>query len=156
MHSAGKPGKPTGQGSFGKSGGGIVDKIVLDASVVLSWLDEGKEADAALAIHNRITEGTISAWAPGLLLVEVANILFWRKKFSSGDIHAFIETLLTMGISFDDTPDRASIGTLVHTMTKYRITSYDAKYLTLAQRLQCKLVSFDAELVKIADLVISP
>lgn len=134
----------------------MIDKIVLDASVILEWLAEGEKADAARKIHNNILEGKVAAWAPDFLLTEVVNILFWRKKFTPANTGKFIETLVTIGINFDDEPDYLKIQTIIHLVSEYRITAYDAQYLLLAQKIQCKLVSFDTELLKIRKWVTAP
>lgn len=131
-------------------------KLVLDASVVLEWLAQGKQADASLKIHNDIIKGTIAAWAPDFLLIEVANILFWKKKFAAKDIQQFIDTLMSMGIHFDDEPNYLHTQTTIDLIDQYRVTAYDAQYLYLAKKLECKLVSLDKQLIKIKDLVISP
>lgn len=133
-----------------------MDKIVLDASVVLEWLSEGKKSDAAITIHNDILHGAIAAWAPDFLLVEVANILLRKKKLSHTDVRKFIETLLAMGISFDDEPDHVTIHAIVDLAGKYHLTTYDAKYVYLAKKFQCKLVSFDQDLLRIPEWVTSP
>lgn len=131
-------------------------KLVLDASIVLEWLAQGKQADASLQIHKDILEGKIAAWAPDFLLVEVANILFWKKKFSAKDIQLFIETIMSIGIHFDDEPNYLHTQTMIDLIDQYRVTAYDAQYLYLAKKLECKLMSFDKQLLTIKDLVISP
>lgn len=133
-----------------------MDKLVLDASVVLEWLSKGKKADAATTIHNHILQGVIAAWAPDFLLVEVANILLRKKNLPQDDVRKFIETLLAMGILFDDEPDHGTIRAIVDLAGTYRITTYDAKYIYLAQKLRCKLVSFDQDLLRITELVEAP
>lgn len=131
-------------------------KLVLDASVVLEWLAQGKQADASLKIHKAIIEGKVAAWAPDFLLVEIANILFWKKKFASKDIQQFIETIINIGIHFDDEPNYLHAQTMIGLMDQYRVTAYDAQYLCLAKKLECNLVSFDKQLLTMKDLVISP
>lgn len=131
-------------------------KLVLDASVVLEWLAQGKQADTSLQIHKDILEGKIAAWAPDFLLVEVANILFWKKKFGQKDIQQFMETLISMGIHFDDEPNHLHAQAMIDLISQYRVTAYDVQYLYLAKKLQCKLVSFDKQLLNIKDLVTSP
>lgn len=131
-------------------------KIVLDASVVLEWLAQGKLANSSLKIHNDILEGKIAAWAPDFLLVEVANILFWKKKFTVKDIQQFVDTIMSIGIHFDDEPNHMHTQEMIDLVDQYRVTAYDAQYLHLAKKLECKLVSFNKQLLKIKDMVVSP
>lgn len=130
-------------------------KIVLDASVVLAWLEQGEKSDAANMLRHDIVGGTVAAWAPDFLLTEFIN-LFRKKHLSRSDAKLFIETVLTVGISFDDAPVRTNIAALIDITTTHKISAYDAQYLLLAQKLNCKLVSFDRELLRIKDLVVSP
>ncbi|MEK7119899.1 MAG: type II toxin-antitoxin system VapC family toxin [Patescibacteria group bacterium] len=134
----------------------MIDKVVVDASVVLEWLEQGAKAKAALRLHHDIIAGTVAAWAPDFLLPEVANVLLRKKHASKKDTETFIDILLTMGISFDDEPDQNTIQVIIDLASTYRTTTYDAKYIYLAQKLQCKLVSFDKDLLRITELVVAP
>ena len=133
-----------------------MDKIVLDASIVLEWLAHGPAAEAALAIHNKIVEGKTVAWTSDFLLVEIVNILFWKKRFPKSDIDGFTSRLHDIGINFDNTPVPGEIHALSALVVEHRISAYDAQYLYVAQKLNCKLVSFDKDLLKIRDWVIAP
>lgn len=133
-----------------------MDKVVLDASVVLEWLSSGKSAKAALRIHEAIIRGQIAAYAPDFLLLEVANILFWKKRLAKELILGFVERLLAMGISFDSNPANLIVQELVNQMVKLKLTAYDCQYLYLAQKLKGKLLTFDQELLKIKDWTREP
>ena len=134
----------------------MIDTVVVDASVVLELLEEGEKAKAALRLHANIVSGALAVWSPGFLLSEVANVLLRKKHASRKDTETFIDTLLAIGISFDDEPNHMNIHAIIHLAEMYRISTYDATYIYLAQKLQCKLVSFDHELLRITEWVIAP
>lgn len=133
-----------------------MDNLVLDASVILGWLEEGRQGEAARVIHSDVIKGKISAWVPDFVFVEVMNILYWKKKLPLDDINAFLDRILTAGIQVDDTPLRLEIHNVLLLVVRYRISAYDAQYLRLAQRLNAKLVSFDKELLQIKEWVVAP
>ena len=133
-----------------------MDSLVVDASVALAWFEQGPQAEAALKIHDDIIRGVIAASAPDFLLVEAANILFWRKKLDRKHIRAVLEKVFALGISFDETPLTGEVLHLLPIMEEYRVSAYDAQYLYLAQKHHCKLVSFDKKLLRIKDWVIAP
>lgn len=133
-----------------------MDNIVLDASVALAWLEAGEQGESANRLRESIVSGNVAAWAPDFLLTEVANILLRKKHATPGDAKAFIETVLTVGISFDEEPDYQKIDNLITIAATNGITTYDAQYLYLAQKHNCKLVSFDKDLLRIKDWVIAP
>ena len=56
-----------------------------------------------------------------------------EKHASKKDTETFIDILLTMGISFDDEPDQNTIQVIIDLASTYRTTTYDAKYIYLAQ-----------------------
>lgn len=134
----------------------MIDTVVVDASVVLELLEEGEKAKAALRLHANIVSGTLAVWSPGFLLSEVANVLLRKKHASRKDTETFIDTLLAIGISFDDEPNYVNIHAITNLAETYRISTYDAKYIYLAQKLQCKLVSFDQDLLRITEWVVAP
>jgi len=130
--------------------------IVVDASVVLAWFEEGNQAELALTIHDDILKGNVSACAPGFLLLETANICYRRKKLSQLEIEAILRNISSIWINYNDTPLTVEMEHIVSLVIQHRISAYDAQYLHLAQKLNCKLVSFDKELLRIKDWVIAP
>jgi len=133
-----------------------VDKLVVDSCVVLKWISPEKEKNVskAVKIYRGLLKGELELHAPFFLLVEVANILFWKKRFECQDIRAFIERLTSLGINFSGDPVEFSVTKVIDLMCQYKITSYDAQFLYLAQQLDCRLVSEDRELVKIKNWVV--
>jgi predicted nucleic acid-binding protein len=116
--------------------------IVIDASVVLALLLNEQLADTAEAIMN---QGGICA--PDLLNLEVTNGLVSavrRKRMTKQDATSLIEAFATLPIAFDEQTTPSP--TLLACALEHGLTSYDASYLLLAQRLRSPLASFDAQL----------
>lgn len=127
-------------------------KIVIDANIVLAWLDleQTVQKKNALQIYELLKKGEIIVYAPAFLLVETANILFWKKKMVVGDILAFIDKVKSCGINF--IIDDEAIEDIIKLMDQHQITSYDAKYVHLAQKMNLKLATFDDKLEKIESI----
>lgn len=122
-------------------------KWVVDANVVLDWLG----GDTSL--YKKIKAGAVSVFAPSFLLVETTNILLCKKKLPEKDVEDFLEVLLDSGINFIDFPF-VKIKQLLNLAAHYRLTTYDALYLLLAQEMGIKLISTDKELTALDDLVV--
>ncbi len=124
-------------------------KIVIDANIVLEWLDQedSTQKKHALYLYELLKKGEIVIYAPTFLLIEAANILFWKKKMAVKDIFAFIDRVQNSGINF--IVGQEVIEEIIKLMDEYQITSYDAQYLYLAQKMNLRLATFDEKLEKI-------
>lgn len=126
---------------------------VLDASIVLEWL-ENNDKESARKLYQYLRQGKIAVYAPTFLLIEVGNILLKKKKFTQSDVEEFITALFQSGINFVDFYSH-TIGQLLTTASKYKITTYDALYILLSQELKYPLITGDEELLKIKDVSVS-
>lgn len=131
-------------------------KVVIDASVAISWLTakNEREFEAARKVYELIIRQQVEAWAPTFLLVEVLNILVMKKKIEVKEAKKFIRRLAKSGIRFmslaaDDAENLASL------MSKYQVTAYDAEYLWLVKKKECRLLTCDGDLLKINRLTVS-
>jgi predicted nucleic acid-binding protein len=116
--------------------------IVIDASVVLALLLNEELASKAEAI---MAQGGLCA--PALLNLEVTNGLvsaIRRKRMTKQDATSIIETFATLPIAFDE--QATSSPKLLACALNHDLTTYDASYLLLAQRLRAPLASFDERL----------
>jgi predicted nucleic acid-binding protein len=117
--------------------------VVVDASVVIAALiDTGPEG----AWAERIVEGH-ALYAPELVRVEATNVLRRlerAKKITGPEANAAHEDLMDLDLElfpFEPIDDR--IWELRHT-----VTSYDAWYVALAERLRIALATLDERLTK--------
>ena len=130
-------------------------ELIVDASVALKWFSIKGEASVgeSRGVWNVIQSGEIKAYAPLFMLVEVVNVLARKKKVEAIVFNNILKKLAGSKIVFVDLKkdDLRKLGSLVN---KYGLTAYDAQYLLLAKQLNCKLVSYDEELLKISDWVV--
>lgn len=127
-------------------------ELIVDASVALKWFPIKGEVSVEefRGVWKAIQLGEIKAYAPMFLLVEVANVLARKKKVEAIVFNGILRKLANSKIVFVDLKkdDLRKLGSLVN---KYGLTAHDAQYLLLARQLNCKLVSYDEELLKISD-----
>ena len=120
--------------------------IVADASVVLKWvLPDELLREEALSLRQRHATGEDPIAAPDLLFYEVANVLPSRWEEAAKATETFSE-LCAVGLymhSFEFS-EFARAMELAH---RYKITTYDASYVALAQALRCRLVTADERLL---------
>jgi predicted nucleic acid-binding protein len=119
--------------------------LVLDSSIALSWClpDEvGREQ-----IQREVAES--GAIAPAHWPLEVANALLMaerRQRINAEFRNVALRGLAALPIALDaETSARAWDETL-RLAEAWRLTTYDAAYLELAQRLALPLATLDAEL----------
>jgi predicted nucleic acid-binding protein len=131
--------------------------LVLDASMALAWVFERQQAeDAARASQLLATCGEEPWWVPGLWYLEIANALLVAERRSligpeASDL--FRARLAGLPISCDDDTAQELQSRLVTLARCHGLSSYDATYLELAQRLGARLASFDRRLNQAATAV---
>ncbi|MDA0216264.1 MAG: type II toxin-antitoxin system VapC family toxin [Cyanobacteria bacterium] len=123
---------------------------MLDASMALAWVFERQQAkDAARASQLLATCGEEPWWVPGLWQLEVANALLVAERRGLIEPEAsdlFRARLASLPISCDDDTAQERQSRLVVLARCHGLSSYDATYLELAQRLGARLASFDRRL----------
>ena len=124
--------------------------LVLDASMALAWVFERQQSkDAARASQLLATCGEEPWWVPGLWQLEVANALLVAERRGLIEPEAsdlFRARLASLPISCDDDTAQERQSRLVVLARCHGLSSYDATYLELAQRLGARLASFDRRL----------
>jgi predicted nucleic acid-binding protein len=121
--------------------------LVTDASVIASALfGEDGHAEALALLHGRALH------APDLLDYEIASVAL--KKLRSerpplGSIRAALHAYARLPIE-RHALDAAAIATVVAIAERHRLTTYDAAYLHLAERLTAPLATLDDRLAEAA------
>ena len=130
------------------------DLVVIDASMALAWLFE-RQQPSDIARANRLLAacGEASWWIPGLWHLEVSNALLMAERRSllpQADSDRFLARLgsLPFFTDSDAVADRRS--RILALARSHVLSSYDATYLELAQRLGAALASFDRQLNRAA------
>lgn len=129
--------------------------FVLDASVALSWLldDAGAGQSYATSALRGLDASGAQALVPSIWRLELANVI--AKAESAGRLPEarttrYLATLSLLPIVTDRwTADHALRETL-QLARRHRLSSYDAAYLELAQRLSLPLATLDDDLRRAA------
>lgn len=126
--------------------------FVLDTSIALKWfLEDESDRAYSLAILRALND-EFRPIVPWLWYYEMANALLiqvHRKRVEFEDVKAFLGLIGEMAINID-TPDKLAILQLPHLARKHNLTTYDAAFLELAQRLRLPLATSDKELIRAA------
>ena len=128
--------------------------LVIDASMALAWVFEREQAsDAARASRLLAACGEHTWWVPGLWHLEVVNALLVaerRKLITSNVSDLFLARLSGLPINSDGDMGPEQQPRLIALARVHGLSSYDATYLELAQRLDATLASFDRKLNRAA------
>lgn len=129
-------------------------RLVVDASVVLGWTIAKNEADqtALELLQQGAVERRLELHAPTFLLIEIINVLSLKYHIRAPDVQSFADHLRKIGVRFT-TFYEEDMSTILQLVTKHGITSYDAHYVLLAQRLHCDLVTSDRKLLRIEGVI---
>lgn len=119
---------------------------VLDTSIVVQWFHYANEHHVLKAkkLWEELQAEKINIIVPDILLLELLNA-FIKGKYASAErsylvLAAFCQTPVTIvEISLPVLEVAATL------MEKYNIASYDAYFLALAKREECKLISDDTK-----------
>jgi predicted nucleic acid-binding protein len=130
---------------------GILDGIVIDASVALAWCfpDEASEyADAVLvSLENQ------TVLVPAIWSVEIANALLVgerRKRIRQPEVRRFVELLKGLSVVEDGQPFADTVNSVLPLAREHDLSAYDAAYLDVAVRHGAPLATLDAALQKAA------
>jgi predicted nucleic acid-binding protein len=118
-------------------------RIVVDASVAVKWYVHEVHTAAA----SRFLDARFEPIVPDLLWSEFGNILW--KKLRRGDLtadaaHEIVGELKRVSIKTE--PVAPFLEAALETAVKLGRTFYDGAYLTLAEHLDCRLVTADGKL----------
>ena len=124
--------------------------IVIDASMALAWVFERQQpSDSDRANRLLAACGAVAWWVPGLWHLEVANALLVAERRSvlpQAESDRFLARLYSLPIATDVEPTPQRSAHILTLARSHGLSSYDATYLELAQRLGAALASFDRKL----------
>jgi predicted nucleic acid-binding protein len=122
-----------------------MSRLVLDSSIALSWClpDEGGTSQ----IQQEVADS--GAIAPAHWPLEVANALLIaerRQRIDAEFRRAVLRDLAALPITLDSETSAHAWGETLRIADSRGLTTYDAAYLELAQRLALPIATLDAEL----------
>jgi predicted nucleic acid-binding protein len=136
---------------------GSPQNIVIDASMALAWVFERQQPiDSDRANRLLAACGEVSWWIPGLCHLEVANALLVAERRSvlpRMESDRFLAHLNSLPITTDAQPTQERSARILALARGHGLSSYDATYLELAQRLGAALASFDRQLNRAASAI---
>jgi predicted nucleic acid-binding protein len=123
--------------------------FVIDTSVAMAWCFEDEATEAADLVLDRLRED--EAVVPAIWPLEVANVLLVaerRGRLTEAQVSRFLGLLTQLPIEVDDAP--RELAGIVAAGRRHELSSYDASYLVLAERLGASLATLDRRLAKAA------
>ena len=121
-------------------------KLVLDANVIAKWFIEEENTDKAIKIRDNFVAGKLAILEPSLLIYELGNV-FWKHPVKSPeDVENDFKALFEIGLEFCAVREPVFLKNVFEHGRKFGITFYDAVYVTLAEKEDCKLITADAKL----------
>lgn len=125
----------------------MVDRIVIDASAAVAIIRrESEDRHLRALLEGRPNADRLVPW---LFWYEVANVLARRYRLDAVEVIEGIASLDNLGLTTVGS-DRASVLAAVALASERGLSVYDASYLALAERLNARILTLDAELVAAA------
>jgi predicted nucleic acid-binding protein len=129
-----------------------MSRLVIDASVALSWILADEATNAALKVRSELPKAE-TVWVAGHWHLEVSNALCMaerRKRLDAAGIAQAVSLFTQIPVVVDpETSERASTDTL-SLARQHALSVYDAAYLELSLRRGAILASLDGPLRQVA------
>jgi predicted nucleic acid-binding protein len=125
-----------------------MDKVVIDSSVAIKWFVVEPYSSDARRVLNEYQTGTLTLLAPDLIYAEVGNIVWKKQRFQgleAADAQQIIEAFRL--VMFSITSASTLLNEAYHLAVTHQRTVYDALYLALSVREQCRYLTADERLV---------
>ncbi len=129
---------------------GIVNGIVIDASVALAWCFPDEASDYADAVLVALEDRRVIV--PAIWPVEITNALLVgerRKRIRQPEVRRFVELLKGLDILEDGQPFADTVSNILPLAREYDLSAYDAAYLDVAVRHGAALATLYAALQKV-------
>ena len=122
---------------------------MVDASVALKWFLPESGNSAAENLLTAFLIGSVSLYAPDLLLIEFASAVWRRsvvlKELTPADAKAIYRDLLTLPLNFQ--PSERLAASAFSLAIAHRHSAYDSVYCALAIEMDCGFITADRKLL---------
>ena len=122
-----------------------MNRLVVDASVTLSWCFPDEQTESSVGILDRLQTGE-RALVPAFWSLEVLNTLLVgerKGRITAEQTAAFLDTLRILNPELDYATLEQVAGPVQIICRDHRLTPYDALYIELALRSGCPLATLD-------------
>lgn len=121
-----------------------MDKVILDASVVIKWFFNEEGSNQADLYLERLKNQQITIVITPLLYYEVGNTLI-SKKVQKDDSDKIVRQLYSLPFEMKEV-DPILFRQIIDIANSFNITFYDASYVTLMRNINCEFVTADKKL----------
>jgi len=122
---------------------------VVDASVALKWFLPESGNSGAEGLLTAFLTGTVSLYAPDLLLIEAASALWRRsvvlKELKPAETKAIYRDLLTLPLNFQ--PSERLAASAFSLAIAHRHSVYDSVYTALSIEMDSEFLTADRKIV---------
>lgn len=126
--------------------------LVLDASVTVSWCFPNRRTEFTTQVLQRIASGGFAV-VPSLWALEVGNALAVSERkgyLKPAQLEAFLRDLGDLPKQVEHHTSEQAFGRTLALAREYKLSTYDACYLELAERTGLPLATLDSGLEKAA------
>jgi len=121
--------------------------LVIDASVLIKFYVPEILSDKAEELLNRVAQGDVMLLAPDLIYPEVGNIL-WKKQrmkeLTRPEVEEITDAIVSLPLNIE--ASKLLLPLAIDIGIAYKITIYDALYLSMARIYETKMITADRKL----------
>ena len=121
--------------------------LVIDASVLIKFYVPEILSDKAEELLNRVAQGDVMLLAPDLIYPEVGNIL-WKKQqmkeLTRPEVEEITDAIVSLPLNIE--ASKLLLPLAIDIGIAYRITVYDAIYISMARVYEIKMMTADRKL----------
>jgi len=129
----------------------LINNVVIDASVALSWVLPAEDTDQALSLRTHaLKEPQLILLVPPTFWYEVTNVLWVATRRQRLDDHNALKALDLL-IDFEFTVWATELKHCLNLSLSHNLSVYDTAYLDLAIDQQATLWTMDQRLKKVAE-----
>jgi len=122
--------------------------LVIDASVLIKFYVPEIFSDKAEGLLTRVEQGDVMLLAPDLIYPEAGNIL-WKKQrlkeLTRSEVEEITDAIVSLPLKIE--ASKLLLPLAIDIGIAYKITVYDAIYISMARVYEIKMMTADRKLV---------
>ena len=124
--------------------------LVIDASVLIKFYVPETLSDKAEGLLTRVEQGDVMLLAPDLIYPEVGNIL-WKKQrikeLTRSEVEEITDAIVSLPLKIE--ASKLLLPLAIDIGIAYKITLYDAIYISMARVYEIKMMTADRKLADV-------